>query len=265
MSKRIEAMETINIVWLKRDIRTQDHAAFQAAEKDGSPYLIIYIFEPSILAHHDSALRHQQFIFHSLKSVDEKLTDYNRNVEVFHEEVSTVFEHLTQKFNIQSVFSHQETGIEVTWKRDKKLSQFFKSEGIIWKEFQRDGIIRGITNRNGWDKQWFVNIAQPTIQNTYSQSILDPLDHPFHLTEDFKNKLEDYPEVYQPAGESNAWKYLNSFAEERGFNYSKHISKPAESRFSGGRISPYLAWGNLSIKQAYQHVKHHENFGSNKR
>ena len=51
--------EIINIVWIKRDIRTQDHASFNAAEKNHLPYLPIYIFEPSILSHPDISLRHQ--------------------------------------------------------------------------------------------------------------------------------------------------------------------------------------------------------------
>ena len=45
----------------------------------------------------------------------------------------------------------------------------------------------------------------------------------------------------------------------------KEISKPALARKSGSRLSPYLAWGNLSIKQAYQFLKHHPNRAENKR
>ena len=41
--------ETINIVWLKRDIRSQDHEPLFKAEQDGIAYLIIYVFEPSII------------------------------------------------------------------------------------------------------------------------------------------------------------------------------------------------------------------------
>ena len=39
----------INIVWLKRDIRSQDHLPLQKAEESDLPYLIIYLFEPSII------------------------------------------------------------------------------------------------------------------------------------------------------------------------------------------------------------------------
>ena len=61
-------------------------------------------------------------------------------------------------------------------------------------------------------------------------------------------------------GERKAWAYLKSFCLKRGKNYSKHISKPTQSRESCGRISPYLAWGNMTIKQAFQYVKNHEHY-----
>ncbi|WP_425390516.1 deoxyribodipyrimidine photo-lyase/cryptochrome family protein [Ekhidna sp.] len=258
-------MEPTNLVWLKRDLRTQDHAPFQAAEKAGLPYIPVYIFEPSIIAHPDSSLRHHQFVYHSILALNQSLNKYNRQVEVFYGEAISVFKFLSTKINIQSIFSYQETGIGRTWKRDKEVAKFFDTEGILWKEFQRDGIVRGITNRNGWDKNWFITMSQSAIENTYSNSDQLIIDHPFKLPTEFQKQLEEYPSVFQPPGEENAWRYLRSFANERGFNYNKHISKPAESRFSGGRISPYLAWGNLSIKQAYQHVKYHKNFASNKR
>ena len=258
-------MEPTNLVWLKRDLRTQDHAPFRAAEKEGATYRAIYIFEPSIIKHPDSALRHQQFIYHSISELNETLRLYNRKINIFYGEALEVFDFLTSKFNIQTVFSHQETGVELTWQRDKKVSYFFKKQGVLWKEFQRDGILRGITNRNGWDKHWFVTMAQPVIKNNFSTTNSSPIDHPFPLPEDYQQKLKTYPSDFQPTGEQNGWKYLRSFVEERGFHYNKYISKPLESRTSGGRISPYLAWGNLSIKQAYQYIKNHENYSANKR
>lgn len=62
---------------------------------------------------------------------------------------------------------------------------------------------------------------------------------------------------FQPPGETFANRYLHGFLETRGVDYSKHISKPKESRLSCSRLSPYLAWGNLSIRQVYQHTKSH--------
>ena len=38
-------------------------------------------------------------------------------------------------------------------------------------------------------------------------------------------------------------------------NYMKYISKPSQSRDSCSRLSPYIAWGNVSIREVYQRQK----------
>jgi deoxyribodipyrimidine photo-lyase len=71
--------------------------------------------------------------------------------------------------------------------------------------------------------------------------------------------------VFQPGGESNAWKYLQSFLNERYVNYSKHISKPLLSRKGCSRISPYLSYGNISMRMVYQFTMQHYPNATNKR
>jgi deoxyribodipyrimidine photo-lyase len=44
-----------------------------------------------------------------------------------------------------------------------------------------------------------------------------------------------------------------------------HISKPEEARKSCSRFSPYLAYGNLSIRQVYQWALHAKKQGGNAR
>ena len=44
---------------------------------------------------------------------------------------------------------------------------------------------------------------------------------------------------------------MKSFFEERVQNYSSHISKPELARKGCSRLSPYIAWGNLSVRQVY--------------
>ena len=47
---------------------------------------------------------------------------------------------------------------------------------------------------------------------------------------------------------------MHNFYEGRGQDYHRLISKPLPSRESCSRLSPYLAWGNLSLRQVYQHL-----------
>ncbi len=245
------AKQAINIVWLKRDLRTQDHAPMQAAEQNGLPYLIIYLIEPSLLAHPDTSLRHLQFQYHSLLQMNKSLQAFQTQVNICYADAEDVFKQLQQQFDIRMVFSYQESGIDLSFKRDKLLKRYFKKHGISWQEFQRDGMVRGIKNRDGWIKRWHAVMHAPAIVNTFA--IPSPeWENAFPLPEDLRQAWSNYPEAFQPAGEPFAWKYLSSFIRERGKNYSKHISKPAQSRLSCSRLSPYLAWGNLSIRQVYQ-------------
>lgn len=242
----------INIVWLKRDLRIQDHAALYAAEQADIPYLIVYFFEPTIIQYPDTSLRHLQFQYQAILAMNLKLAAYNKRVHVFYAEALDAFQEIANQYAIKSIFSYQESGTKITYDRDKLVKQFCTSHQIQWQEFQRDGIIRGIRNRKDWDKKWYVNMHAPLIQNEYSNNNTIDFETRFQLPHHFKLSLENYPTAFQPAGEDNAFKYLDSFIKERGKNYSKHISKPAESRKSCTRLSPYISWGNLSVKQAYQ-------------
>jgi deoxyribodipyrimidine photo-lyase len=53
-------------------------------------------------------------------------------------------------------------------------------------------------------------------------------------------------------GESKAHEVLHSFLTERGQNYRYEMSSPVTAFESSSRLSPYLTWGNISIKQVYQ-------------
>jgi deoxyribodipyrimidine photo-lyase len=257
--------EAINIVWMKRDLRTQDHEPLFKAEQEDIPYIIIYVFEPSIIKYPDTSPRHLQFVYHSIQHLNTVLNPFKRKINLFYGEFIDVFEFLQHQFLIKNIFSYQESGTNTTYNRDKKIAFYCTKNAVKWKEFQRDGILRGVTNRDDWSRLWHQTMHSSVISNQYSIATLKDFDHPFQLEDDFKRKLETYPKQYQPAGEKNGWRYLESFVSKRGFEYHRNISKPVESRVSCSRLSPYLAWGNMSIRQVYRFVGTHPNGEFNKR
>jgi len=244
--------KSINVVWLKRDLRTTDHLPFHMAEQERLPYLIVFFFEPSLTQYPDTSLRHLQFQYHSLRAIDKKLGAYNREVVIFYTEAIEAFVEISERYTIQYIFSYQESGPQITYDRDKVVESFCAEQNIIWNQYQRDGIIRGIKNRAQWDKKWYVTMSSPIILNQFTPNSLPPFEPQIKMPEDFMREFENYPTPFQPAGEDNANRYLESFIQERSVNYSRHISKPEESRKSCSRLSPYLSWGNLSVKQVYQ-------------
>ncbi len=246
--------QQINIVWLKRDLRSQDHLPLHLAEESSLPYLIIFVFEPLMMAYPDTSLRHLQFQYQSITQLNKKLSTYNKEVIIFNTDIVTVFDIIQAQFTITTIFSYQESGIQLTYDRDQLVKKYCKANQIEWRESQRDGIVRGIKNRIGWDKQWYANMHNPVIVNQYKALTDLPFHNPYPLSNALLTSFNAYPKSYQPAGEDFAFKYLQTFISDRGQNYSRHISKPNESRISCGRISPYLSWGNISIKQAYQFI-----------
>ncbi len=254
-----------DIVWLKRDLRTQDHAALAAAEQSGRPYRIIYIFEPLLIDHPDTSDRHLQFNYQALLEMNRSLAVYQRQVDILQGEATAVFEFLIKHCAVKNVWSYQESGLQQTWDRDKALAALFKDKGITWHEFQRDGIVRGSQNRDGWDARWYQVMHQKPIKNTFSKGTLSTLASPFAVTPAFESMLQKYSDNFQPAGEHYAWRYLESFTRDRGHRYHLLISKPTQSRLSCARLSPYLAWGCLSVRQAYQHIRYHQNYDHHRR
>ena len=186
----------------------------------------------------------------------------------FHNEVATVFRELLAFYDVKTVFSHQEIGNKITFDRDIAMQSFFDDHTIHWKQSQMHGVIRKLKSRSDWDKRWEnVMRGEPKIIDFNTLKIEN-------LATDFYAKLKgnNLPEAittrdknFQKGGEYWAWRYLDSFVKERHINYSKHISKPSLSRKGCSRLSPYLTYGNISMRMIYQYTNQFYEGSANKR
>jgi deoxyribodipyrimidine photo-lyase len=258
-------MKEINVVWLKRDLRLNDHACLAAAEASELPYLIMYCFEPSLMNAPDVSENHLNFIYLSLVEMQTKLAPFNRPLYILHADATQALGYIQKKYQISTLFAHQEHGTARTWKRDRQVIDFCWQEEIELLEAEHSGIQRGIQNRDHWDKAWFSWHKTDIVRNSYSISPFNFDKSLFPAALQFKKTFKTYPKQMQAPGENTAHHYLKSFLAERGKNYHRFISKPSESRKSCGRLSPYLAWGNVSSRQVYQLVKASPKYKDNKR
>ena len=197
-----------------------------------------------------------------------KLNPISAKIYFFYNEVQVVFEKLHQVYDIKTVFSHQEIGNKVTFDRDIDMQSFFDETHIHWKQSQMHGVIRKLKSRNEWDKRW-ENVMRD------NPKVIDlPTLKTETLDTDFYSKLKrnELPATittrnknFQEGGEYWAWRYLDSFVKERHVNYSKHISKPNLSRKGCSRLSPYLTYGNISMRMIYQYTNQHYEGSANKK
>lgn len=257
--------KSLNVVWLKRDLRTDDHESFYHAEKLCDDYIVVYLFEPKQINYSDYSYRHQNFIFNSILEMNKNLSLFNRQVHIFHADADVFFNYLSEKYKVNSVFSYQESGIKNSWDRDQKIAKLFQLKSIKWKEFENQSVKRGLANRKGWDKLWFEYANSKITSNNFTKNDFNLDETPFDFNIEKFSFLKSYPTKFQPAGEEYALKYLDSFIQNRVKDYNKYISQPERSRYSCGRISTYLSWGNITARQIFQRVKKSQEYQMNKR
>ncbi len=144
--------QQINIVWLKRDLRLRDHVPLAAAIDNGLPTLLLFCFEPSLMACPESDVRHWRFAFESLADLQNRLKAREKQLYAVQQEVITVLEWISDFYQIQQVYSHEEVGIKITFDRDKAVKKWCTEQSIVYQEFPQNGIIRGRKHRQGWLK-----------------------------------------------------------------------------------------------------------------
>jgi deoxyribodipyrimidine photo-lyase len=258
--------EEINIIWLKRDIRLQDNEAIFNALKSNKRTLFLYVFEKSLLADPHYSERHWNFIKQSIQDLNNSLKEFNTKVLCVTSEVVTACNQLLNYYKIDTVFSHQETGLLITYTRDKDFTRYCRNNSIDWVENNNNGVLRGLLNRNDWFDKWDEYMYQTPFEyqlasdRFLSIEEIKKLERAFIVTD--LETPKDAP--FQKGGTTMAWKYADSFFEIRHRNYMFHISKPALSRESSSRLSPYIAWGNVSIRQIFQKALAYKN-DTNKR
>jgi deoxyribodipyrimidine photo-lyase len=263
-------MQSPAIVWFKRDLRITDHGPLEAAASTGRPVILLYIFEPQLFNKPPYDQRHRNFVASSLQAMQNQLAGLNKHLVLYAIEGTAleILNSLHQITHFNSMYSHEETGTAYTYHRDKQITHWCKASGIQWIEFPSNGVIRPCKNRKDWQKNWDNRMNLPQYAPNIAAIIPYEPSAKFGLfIQHFRWDYQPYKQQpnHQPAGELFAHKYLNSFLKERHVNYSAHISKPEASRRSCSRLSVYLAWGNLSIRQVYQSMQQAKASSPNKK
>ena len=239
----------INIVWFKRDLRTNDHMPLYEASRTSLPTLPLFIIEPDYWGRRYASSRHWYFLRDCLINLDSDCSQLGQPLIVKTGEAIAIFEELKIMFEINTIRAHEETGDDWTYKRDIRVRKWCRKNSIKLIESPSNGVVRGLKDRDLW----------ATIRNkrVYDRRIPDPeklkplkvkcLTHiPKKSDPLFGQKFE---ENIQTGGRKEAISILQSFKKTRGKDYLFNISSPLRSEVSCSRLSPHLAWGTISVKE----------------
>ena len=242
---------TVNVVWFKRDLRVTDHWPLVEAAARG-PCVCLYIYEPSVLTSSEFDASHLDFINESLRNLADELKELGGALTVRRGEAVEVLKDLHAERGIETLWSHEETGTNLTFTRDKAVGAWARQENIHWVEIAQHGVVRRLKTRDGWSKKWqhFVNARlapRPT-------SIDSPSGLPSAgvLSASDLGLPASTRSAVQTGGSRMARKVMDSFLEARGEGYQSAMSSPVSAWDGCSRISAHLAWGNISIRTVYQ-------------
>lgn len=256
--------DPLNLVWLKRDLRWEDHEALRAAFD--SPYrsLIFFCFEPLIQESKDFGLRHWQAQYHSLLEMNRTLAQLGHQILILEGSVEDFLQSCLKHFKIAALYSHQEHGIQVTYRRDIQVKKLLDAQQIPWREYEHNGVQRARRNRQGWDEAWRDYMQRKLRSSFPSREALFPWQEqedfkevfkPFRISASLEARLKDWPQSFAAVGEAAAQQRLQTFLSGAIKGYQKHIGEPEASRIHCSRLSVALAWGNLSLRQVYQSAR----------
>ncbi|WP_224484882.1 cryptochrome/deoxyribodipyrimidine photo-lyase family protein [Robertkochia aurantiaca] len=257
----------ISLFWFKRDLRLQDNEALYKAMHSGSPVLLLYAFEPMLLHDAHYSARHFRFIAQGLEELQEEVAAFGSRILVVKATMLSALKALEKDFHIRGIYSMQETGLAVTYERDRQVKNYCMTQKIAWTETINNGVFRGLKNREGWRERWETYMKEECVKNPLDAGSLLPMDQVRSLEGQFTESVpawSDHADI-QPGGRSTGLKYLESFFDTRCKGYRKNISSPSLSRKGCSRLSPYLAWGNLSVREVWQQAKAVRKKSENKR
>ena len=238
------------IVWFKRDLRIHDHLPLVQASKYNQ-VLPLYIFEPELWKQPDHSYRHYFYLKESLNDLEKELKSLGANLTVMVGNAPDIFGRLHSRYNIKTIFSHEETWNLWTYDRDRAVRSWARDSKVEWIETPKNGVVRNLDDRNGWSRKWYATMSASLIHPPKKINCIncksDIIPEALHLSLSSKQAVSP-----QPATRLAAISNLNSFLHSRGHNYTFEMSSPVTAEKSCSRISPYLAFGQISVREVYQ-------------
>jgi deoxyribodipyrimidine photo-lyase len=240
----------VTVVWFKRDLRVSDHAALSRAAERGVPVLPLYIVEPDYWRLPDTSHRQYAFMADCLGDLRADLGRLGAPLVLRMGEACEVLEALRLRHGVTDLLSHEETGNLWTFARDRRVAAWARMTGVRWTELPQSGVVRRLQSRDGWAgaRDRFV-FADPLPVPTALRPVegVDPGGIP---SASDLGLAPDGCIERQTGGRAQAGRVLTSFLGDRGRDYRRAMSSPVEGETACSRLSPHLALGALSVREA---------------
>ncbi|MDA7426551.1 FAD-binding domain-containing protein [Thalassococcus lentus] len=237
------------ILWFKRDLRLTDHAALVRASEIGAP-IPVFIVEPDYWQRPDTSGRQWAFLCETLEDLQGQLRSKGSDLIVRVGAAVEVLAGLCRETGARQIVSHEETGNAWTFGRDQKVAQWAGAHGVHWTELPQSAVRRGAHDRDRWAAARNAWMSEPIIPAPRS---LPPVALDSRALGDAGPATRSDPcPDRQKGGRSRALRLQETFVSSRSRTYRRGMSSPLEGAQVCSRLSPHLALGAVSVREAVQ-------------
>ncbi|ASZ14700.1 DNA photolyase family protein [Chitinophaga pendula] len=128
--------KTVNLCWLRRDLRLKDQAALYHALKAGVPVVPVFIFDTDILDDLESKDdRRVTFIRDVLVGMQEELESMGSTLDVFHGTAKAAFTHWLSHYDVQAVYTNHDYE-PYARERDADIGKLLEGKGIAFHTYK---------------------------------------------------------------------------------------------------------------------------------
>lgn len=239
----------LSLVWFKRDLRVADHPALIAAAARG-PVLPLYIVEPDLWAQPDTSGRQWDFVAECLADLRRDLADLGQPLLIRVGGAVSVLDRLHKISGFSAVFSHEESGSGWSCARNRQVAAWARLQGVEWHELPQSGVARQTAAPEGRTARREAFMAQPVL----APPALTPVAEGSGAIPSARSLrlADDRCAFRQKGGRDQAVRLLDSFLDHRGQLYRGAMSSPEYAERGCSRLSPYLAFGAVSVREVAQ-------------
>jgi deoxyribodipyrimidine photo-lyase len=239
------------LVWFKRDLRITDHAPLAAAA-EAATAAALYIVEPAWLGSPECDAQHLAFAAGNVRALRETLRARGLPLWIRAGEAVAVLDQIHHTYPFTHLYSHEETGPGWSYDRDRAVARWCRERGVHWRQWPQNGVIRGLRDRSQWAGLWQRRMEAPQAPTPTAfrpAPGIDPGEWPQSVIAAAGHGASRPVPAF---GEAAAQAVLQSFLHVRSRNYRRDLSSPLTAETGCSRLSPYLTFGVISMRQVYQ-------------
>ena len=254
-----------SLVWLRRDLRLKDNLSLSLSMQHSGKVQPIFIFDEHILSRFSNPRdRRLSLIKNSLKAIDKELKKHNSELLVFYGKPELLVPHIAKILDIESVYAgedYEPYGIKRDKLIAKELSLKLNNDHLL---IAPNRVCKDDKSPykvfTPYFKKWLSKIEQldyveykiydnsryaetSKVKEVLAQNNLYPLNLNDEIPGYFQQELNDWSLDDLPAK-------FKQFVDYRLSSYGNNRNNLADNGTSC--FSPYIRFGNISIRQCYR-------------